>query len=133
MVPVYTEVGNLPDKHTCEHLVAIMARLRGPDGCPWDKEQTHQSLRRYLIEEAYEAIEAIDNNDPQHLTEELGDILLQIAFHAQLATEVGEFTMDDVVESITTKLERRHPHIFGEVEVSSARDVVINWEKIKRE
>ncbi|MBE0446851.1 MAG: nucleoside triphosphate pyrophosphohydrolase [Actinobacteria bacterium] len=108
-----------------------MARLRGPQGCPWDKEQTHESLRRYLIEEAYEAIEAIDDEDPQHLKEELGDLLLQIIFHAQIASETGEFMMDDVLESIITKIEHRHPHVFGEVGVSSAREVVINWEKIK--
>ncbi|HZD61130.1 MAG TPA: nucleoside triphosphate pyrophosphohydrolase [Anaerolineae bacterium] len=121
----------LPDKYTCEHLVEIMSRLRGPQGCPWDKEQTHESLRRYLIEEAYETIEAIDENDPKHLKEELGDLLLQIVFHSQIASETGQFTMDDVSGGIITKLIRRHPHIFGEVEVSSAREVVINWEKIK--
>lgn len=108
-----------------------MARLRGPQGCPWDKEQTHESLRRYLLEEAYETVDAIDNNDSEHLKEELGDLLLQVVFHAQIAFEQGRFDIEDVVEGIVTKLVRRHPHIFGETEVSSARDVLINWEEIK--
>ena len=117
----------------CEDLIELMATLRGQEGCPWDKEQTHETLRRYLIEEAYETIEAIDNGDHRHLMEELGDLLLQIVFHAQIASEAGEFTMSEVVEGIVTKLKRRHPHIFGEARVSSAREVLINWEKIKRE
>lgn len=123
----------LLDKYTCEYLVEIMARLRGTNGCPWDIEQTHESLRRYLIEEAYEVIEAIDDKDIHHLKEELGDLLLQVVFHAQIASESDEFTMDDILEGIITKLERRHPHIFGDVKVSSAREVVINWEKIKNQ
>lgn len=117
----------------CEDLIELMATLRGHEGCPWDKEQTHETLRRYLIEEAYETIEAIDNGDHQHLMEELGDLLLQIVFHAQIASEAGEFTMSEVAEGIVTKLKRRHPHIFGEAQVSSAREVLINWDKIKRE
>ncbi|MDI6816499.1 MAG: nucleoside triphosphate pyrophosphohydrolase [Actinomycetota bacterium] len=123
----------MPGDYGCEDLIELMATLRGQKGCPWDKEQTHETLRRYLIEEAYETVEAIDNNDHQHLMEELGDLLLQIVFHAQIASEAGQFTMSDVAEGIVTKLTRRHPHIFGEAQVSSAREVVINWEKIKRE
>jgi len=133
MLSFHVEVNFLPGKYTYEDLIEIMARLRGPRGCPWDKEQTHDSLRRYLIEEAYETIEAIDNKDFQHLKEELGDLLLQVVFHAQVASEANEFTMDDVLEGIVTKIVRRHPHIFGDVEVSSAREVVINWEEIKKQ
>ncbi|MHB8841826.1 MAG: nucleoside triphosphate pyrophosphohydrolase [Candidatus Aquicultor sp.] len=121
----------MSSNYTCEELVALMARLRGAQGCPWDKEQTHESLRRYLIEEAYETVDAIDENDPEHLKEELGDLLLQIVFHAQIASEVGRFTMQDVAEGIITKIVRRHPHIFGETEVTCAGDVIANWEDIK--
>lgn len=116
-----------------KHLVEIMARLRGPDGCPWDKEQTHRSLKQYLLEEAYEVLEAIDKKDLTHLREELGDLLLQIVFHAQIAAEKGRFTIDDILGDITLKLERRHPHVFGEAEVSSSEGVVERWEAIKRE
>jgi len=121
----------LSGNYTCEELVALMARLRGAQGCPWDKEQTHKSLRRYLIEEAYETVDAIDANDPEHLKEELGDLLLQIVFHAQIASEAGRFDIQDVVEGIVTKIVRRHPHIFGETKVSCARDVIVKWEEIK--
>lgn len=117
--------------HAFERLVRIMTILRGPQGCPWDKEQTHESLRRYLIEEAYETIDAIDLKDYEHLKEELGDLLLQIVFHAQIASENGYFDMQDVAADIVSKLERRHPHVFGETKVSSAREVIINWEDIK--
>lgn len=113
-------------------LVAVMARLRAPDGCPWDREQTHQSLRRYMLEEAYEAVEAIDSGDPRLLCEELGDVLLQVVFHAQVAKEAGTFDFHDVVEGITAKLVRRHPHVFGDVVAESAADVTRNWEAIKR-
>ncbi len=123
----------MSDEYTCNQLVEIMAKLRGPQGCPWDKEQTHKSLERYLIEEAYEIIDTIDNEDPNHLKEELGDMLLQVVFHAQLASEAGEFNMHDVLEGIITKLIRRHPHVFGEVEVTSTQDVLVNWEEIKRQ
>lgn len=118
-------------EYTCDRLIEIMARLRGAQGCPWDKEQTHDSLKRYLIEEAYETIDAIDNQDPRHLEEELGDLLLQIVFHAQIASESGSFDMSDVLEGIITKLVRRHPHVFGETEVTSAREVMLHWEEIK--
>lgn len=116
-----------------EELVGIMATLRKPNGCPWDREQDHLSLRPYLIEEAYEAIEAIDHKDYDHLREELGDILLQIVFHAQIASEEKRFSIDDVLSGIISKLKRRHPHVFGEADVSTAEEVRIRWEEIKRE
>jgi tetrapyrrole methylase family protein/MazG family protein len=130
-VQFLTVTGN--SKFGCKHLVEMLASLRAPDGCPWDREQTHETLRRYLIEESYEAIEAIDNNDMDHLKEELGDVLLQVVFHAQIAEESGAFNFNDVVESIVTKLERRHPHVFGDIQVSSADEVAKNWEAIKAE
>jgi tetrapyrrole methylase family protein/MazG family protein len=113
-------------------LVGVMARLRAPDGCPWDREQDHHTLRRYLIEETYEAIEAIEAGDPDHLCEELGDVLLQVVFHAQLAREDGIFDIDDVTEAIVSKLVRRHPHVFGGLDVADSEEVLRNWEKIKR-
>jgi tetrapyrrole methylase family protein/MazG family protein len=109
-----------------------MARLRAPDGCPWDREQTHASLRRYFIEETYEVIEAIDAEDPDLLCEELGDALLQVVFHAQLAGEEGVFSIDDVVSQICLKLVRRHPHVFGDLSVADSDEVLKNWEQIKR-
>lgn len=116
-----------------DSLVAIMARLRDPvSGCPWDREQTPQTLRKYAIEEAYEVVEAIDGGDPRKLTEELGDLLLQVVFHAQLASEAGLFTVGDVTRSIVEKLIRRHPHVFGDLSVSGSDQVLVNWEKIKR-
>lgn len=114
-----------------DRLVDIMARLRGPDGCPWDREQTHKSLKPYLIEEAYEVLEAIDSGDHRELCEELGDVLLQIVFHAQLAREEGRFTVDDVAAAISEKLVRRHPHVFGDLTVDDAGQVLRNWEAIK--
>ncbi|HLV80377.1 MAG TPA: nucleoside triphosphate pyrophosphohydrolase [Chthonomonadaceae bacterium] len=113
-------------------LVGIMARLRAPGGCPWDREQSHETLRKYFIEETYEVIEAIDAGDPDLLCEELGDALLQVVFHAQLAAEEGSFRIDDVTEHIVRKLIRRHPHVFGAVEVSGSEEVLRNWEQIKR-
>jgi tetrapyrrole methylase family protein/MazG family protein len=118
-------------KPTFDDLVATMARLRGPGGCPWDREQTHRSLRPYLLEETYEALDAIDAGTPQQLSQELGDLLLQVVFHAQMASEAGTFTIDDVVAGLVNKLIRRHPHVFGNVEVGGSRDVVTNWEAIK--
>ena len=113
-------------------LVRVMARLRDPDGgCPWDLKQTHQTLRRYVLEEAYEVAEAIDRGDPEHLCDELGDLLLQVVFHAQMAWEAGDFEADDVCAAIVQKLIRRHPHIFGEVKVDGAEEVLTNWEAIK--
>lgn len=113
-------------------LVEVMARLRAPDGCPWDQEQTHESLRRYMLEEAYEAVEAIDTGDPALICEELGDVLLQVVFHAQVAQETGTFDFHDVVQGITEKLVRRHPHVFGDVVAETAEDVTRNWAAIKR-
>ena len=113
-------------------LAEVMARLRGPDGCPWDREQTPETLRKYVIEEAYEVVEAIDARSPAKLSEELGDLLLQVVFHAQLASETGVFTLSDVTQSITEKLIRRHPHVFGAVTVSGSDEVLTNWEQIKR-
>ncbi|MBE3577881.1 MAG: nucleoside triphosphate pyrophosphohydrolase [Limnochordales bacterium] len=114
-------------------LVATMARLRGEGGCPWDKEQTHASLRPYVLEEAYEVADAIDRGDVEALREELGDLLLQVVFHAQLATEEGRFNLADIARELRLKLIRRHPHVFGEVEAEDAETVVRNWERIKQE
>jgi XTP/dITP diphosphohydrolase len=114
-------------------LVATETRLRGPGGCPWDAEQTHASLARHLLEESYEVLEAIDEGDPGHLREELGDLLLQVVFHAQIAEDAGAFDVDAVARGIVDKLVRRHPHVFGEVAVSGADEVVSNWARIKRE
>ncbi|MBI4234000.1 MAG: nucleoside triphosphate pyrophosphohydrolase [Chloroflexi bacterium] len=119
--------------HTFQALQELVARLRAPGGCPWDREQTHSSLRRSLLEECYEAIEAMDEGDAQRLAEELGDILLQIAFHCQIAEEQGQFTYGDVFRRLNEKLVRRHPHVFGNVQVRDAREVEVNWEAIKRE
>jgi len=114
-------------------LVEIIARLRAPDGCPWDREQTHSSLRANLLEECYEALAALDEGDAGKLCEELGDIMLQIALHSQIAAEAGEFEIGDVLESINAKLIHRHPHIFGSAKVESAEEVAQNWEALKRE
>ena len=114
-------------------LLKIMHLLRSPGGCPWDREQTHQSLARNLLEEAHETLEAIDSGDPDHLREELGDLLLQVVFHAEMAMQEGTFDIDDVAKAITEKLVRRHPHVFGDVEVDSAAEVLVNWERIKSE
>jgi tetrapyrrole methylase family protein/MazG family protein len=116
-----------------DRLVEIMAKLRGPGGCPWDAQQTHQSLRPYLLEEAYELLEAADDADMGRLCGELGDVLLQVAFHAQLAAERGDFDIADVCDKISDKLEYRHPHVFGTVEVSGAEEVLTNWERLKRQ
>ncbi len=116
-----------------DRLVEIMRRLRAPGGCPWDAEQSHESLKRYLIEETYEVIEAIDKNDPELLKEELGDLMLQPVFHAVIAEEKGEFTLDDVLDTICDKLVRRHPHVFGDQVVKTADEQVENWERIKKD
>ncbi len=114
-------------------LVNIFARLRAPDGCPWDRKQTHATLRENLLEECYEVLETINEGEPSKLCEELGDLLMQIVFHAQIAAEEGEFTIGDVVEGINTKLIHRHPHIFGSTKVDSAEEVAHNWEALKRQ
>lgn len=115
-----------------QKLVDVMAKLRAPDGCPWDREQDHDTLKRFLIEEAYEVIEAIENKDFNHLREELGDLLLQVIFHAQVAEENGLFKLQDVIDEIHAKLLRRHPHVFKDALVNSSRDVEVQWEDIKR-
>jgi len=114
-------------------LVGLMSRLRAPDGCPWDREQTYQSLKKFFLEETYEVLEAIDEDNPELLCEELGDALLQVVFYAQLASETGDFDMDEVSAGIVRKLVRRHPHVFGEVDAEDSEAVLRNWEKIKRE
>lgn len=114
-------------------LTDVLERLLGPDGCPWDKKQDHHSLRRNLLEETHEVIETIDNNDYTHMKEELGDLLLQIVFHAKIAENEGYFNFNDVVEGITAKLIRRHPHIFADNGETDAESVLKNWEQIKLE
>lgn len=114
-----------------EELKATMARLRAPDGCPWDQEQTHATLVRCLIDEVSELIETIDRLDYPHMREELGDVLIQVVFHAQIAAEQGLFTFDDVARDINEKLIRRHPHVFGTSKVGSSAEVLVEWEKIK--
>ncbi|MEB2493556.1 nucleoside triphosphate pyrophosphohydrolase [Peribacillus frigoritolerans] len=109
----------------------VIAELRGPDGCPWDKKQTHESLKKYLIEEAYELIDSIDEGDDEGMVGELGDVLLQVMLHSQIGEDEGMFTIDDVIEGITAKMIRRHPHVFGDVEVNGEEDVLVNWQKIK--
>jgi MazG family protein len=116
-----------------EKLVGVMARLRAPGGCPWDREQTHATLRTYLIEEAYEVLEALDGADDVKFAEELGDLLLQVVFHAQMADEEGRFTIVDVIREIYEKMIRRHPHVFGEKRAKDAAEVLRNWEIIKKE
>jgi len=126
----------MPDRSVADsflRLVGIMARLRGPGGCPWDREQTPESLRPYVIEEAYEVLEAIEGGDPDALRDELGDLLLQVVFQAELAAEAGRFTIADVASTVADKLVRRHPHVFGGVEVRDADEVMRNWRRIKAE
>lgn len=115
-----------------DQFLKTISKLRGPGGCPWDKEQTHKTLKRYLIEETYEAIDAIDNNDSKVLMEELGDILLQVVLHAQIASEKKEFTFNKVVNYINDKMVSRHPHVFSNTKVNSTDEVMINWEKLKK-
>jgi len=114
-------------------LVALQARLRGPGGCPWDHEQTHESLRRFLIEEAYEVLDAMEQGGPHDFASELGDLLLQVVFHSILAEETGAFTISDVIESVHAKMVRRHPHVFGGASAKTSSEVLKNWEEIKRE
>jgi len=114
-----------------EDLVAVQARLRAPGGCPWDREQTHRTLRTYLIEEAYEVLDAIEKGNPAELAEELGDLLLQVLFHADLAREAGAFDISDVITEIHNKMVRRHPHVFGSVKAETAGEVLRNWVQLK--
>lgn len=120
------------DHYNIDDLKRIMELLRSPEGCPWDKEQTHQSIRRNMLEEAYEVAEAIDENDPAHLKEELGDVLLQVVFHARMAEEAGLFNFDDVVDGIARKLVFRHPHVFGTVEADNTDQALNTWDAQKQ-
>lgn len=120
------------EKYTYEDLLEIMRILRCPEGCVWDREQDHKSIRRSFIEETYEVVEAIDNEDPVLLQEELGDVLLQVVFHAQIEAEAGRFTMDDVADGICKKMIYRHPHVFGSVEVKNSDEVLTNWDALKQ-
>ncbi len=114
-------------------LVKVMALLRGPDGCPWDREQSHETLARHLLEESHELLEAIDGGDSDAIRDELGDLLLQVVFHAQMASEEGRWDVDDVARGLVEKLVHRHPHVFGDAEVSGSDEVLTNWEKLKAE
>lgn len=116
-----------------KRLIEIFAKLRSPEGCPWDREQTHKTLRKNFIEETYEAIDAIDENNPNLLKEELGDVLLQIVFHSQIASEANQFNFDDVAKGIANKLVRRHPHVFGDTKVKDIDEIWDNWEAIKKQ
>lgn len=119
-------------KTAIEDLMSIMARLRAPNGCPWDREQNHKSLRWHAVEEVYELLDAIENGDDHELEEELGDVLLQVVFHSQMAKERGAFDFHRVARRLANKLVRRHPHVFGELKVNDVDQVWANWEKIKR-
>src|SRR2546429_9665425 len=112
-----------------EKLVGVQARLRAPNGCPWDREQTHQSLRTYLIEEAYEVLEALESGNDDKFVEEMGDLLLQIVFHSQIAGEEGRFTVAEVIREIHDKMIRRHPHVFGKTRAKDSAEVLRNWER----
>ena len=116
-----------------EGLIEVIRRLRAPDGCSWDREQTHATLRPNMLEEAYEAVDAIDDNDMTHLKEELGDVLLQVVLHSQIASEEGAFTIEDVAKGIKDKLIHRHPHVFGHTKVNSTDEILDNWDKLKAE
>lgn len=120
-------------QYSLEALLEIMAKLRSPEGCPWDIKQTHKSLVKDLIEESYEVIDAINQEDPKLLADELGDLLLQIVFHTQIAKENNQFSMNEVIEAICTKMIRRHPHVFSDTKVSDVNDVLTNWEAIKQQ
>lgn len=121
------------DRYNMEDLKEIMALLRSPEGCPWDREQTHDSIRRNFVEEVYEAIDAIDRRDDANLREELGDVLLQVVFHARIAQEGGRFDLDDVTDEVCKKLVRRHPHIFGGLPADTSEEALKNWDQIKKE
>jgi len=121
----------LDDHSSFETFQEVVAHLRAPEGCPWDKEQTHQSLRPFLLEETYEVLSALDANNPADLQEELGDLLLQIYLHAQIASEEGEFAIADVLRGVHTKIVSRHPHVFGDVQIDDTQGVLRNWERLK--
>jgi tetrapyrrole methylase family protein/MazG family protein len=128
-VPPLPEVENV---RTFPGLMQLTRRLRGPGGCPWDREQTHDSLKTYLLEETYEVLDALDSGDPSLLAEELGDLLFQVTIHSQVAAEAGTFTVEDVIGNVVTKLTGRHPHVFGDMELGSAQDVRNVWESFKQ-
>ena len=115
-----------------QELVQIVATLRGPEGCPWDKKQTHQSLKPFLLEEAYEVLEVLDGAHPDKLKEELGDLFFQVLLHARLAEEAGEFSIEDVIQAVGEKMKRRHPHVFGDLDLNTPQEVLANWEQIKQ-
>lgn len=128
--------GPVPSSHRGERLldlVRVQAMLRAPGGCPWDREQTHRTLARHLLEETHELLQAIDQEDDDAIRDELGDLLLQVTFHAEIAREEGRWDVDDVAEGTVRKLIHRHPHVFGEVDVEDAHEVLVNWEKLKAE
>jgi tetrapyrrole methylase family protein / MazG family protein len=130
----HVPTGDVPSRRGGERLldlVRVVARLRAPDGCPWDRAQTHRTLRRHLLDETYELLDAIEDGDPGRLKEELGDVLLQAVFHAQMASDASTFDIDDVAEVTVEKLIRRHPHVFGDVEADTPDRVYENWERIK--
>ncbi len=120
-------------QYTFQDLIDVIARLRGEGGCPWDAEQTHESLKKNMIEEAYESLEAIDSGNGAKMADELGDLLLQIVFHAQIGKENNEFTIDDVTTAVCEKMIRRHPHVFADVTVKDSDEVLVNWEAIKKQ
>lgn len=124
--------GTMPRGYTLLEVVRTMTILHGPNGCPWDREQTHQTLAKTLLDETYELLEAIEQGGPKELTEELGDLLLQVVFHAQMGIEAGTFDIDDVAVGLDEKLKRRHPHVFADVEVADSGEVIRNWDEIKR-
>ena len=119
------------DHPAFDQFVATIAALRAPDGCPWDREQTYESIAHNMIEEAYEAVDAIEARDVAHLREELGDVLLQVVLHSQIAADAGEFDIDDVCADVNAKMVRRHPHVFGETSAESASEVLDLWDKVK--
>ncbi|MBI4753291.1 nucleoside triphosphate pyrophosphohydrolase [Candidatus Desantisbacteria bacterium] len=119
-------------EHPLDRLVEIIAKLRSPEGCPWDREQTAQTLKPYLVEETYEVLEAIDEGNPEHLKEEMGDLLAQLIIHIQIVSEQGLFNIVDVLDTACEKLLRRHPHVFGDLKFDSVEEVMVHWEAIKR-
>lgn len=123
---------NSDDLKNLKQLIETISILRSPQGCPWDREQTHKSLRENLLQETYEALDAIDKENDDNLKEELGDVLLQVVLHSQIASEENKYTIEDVAKGITDKLIRRHPHVFSDIKVKDSDEVMVNWEKIKR-
>ncbi len=121
------------EKDYLKELINTVKILRSPEGCPWDREQTHSSIRQNMLEEAYEAVEAIDENDALHLKEELGDVLLQVLLHSQIAQDEGEFNIQDVAKMLNDKLIHRHPHVFKDIKIKDTNEVLINWEKLKQD